>query len=77
MNVDPASIPTDIQPQRGITRLPATLQAATDAFEADDVLQTALGEPLTATIVDLRRAEVTRFADATPEDVVAAARWQY
>ncbi len=77
VNVDPASIPTDIQAQRGITRLPATLQAATDAFEADDVLPTALGEPLTATIVDLRRAEVARFADATPEDVVTAARWQY
>ncbi len=77
VNVDPASIPSDIQAQQGITRLPATLQAATDAFEADDVLQTAFGEPLTATIVDLRRAEVARFADATPEEIVTAARWQY
>jgi glutamine synthetase len=74
VNVDPATLPAESQ--AGF-RLPTTLRAAIDAFEGDEVLTTALGETLAATIVDLRRAEVARFADATPEDIVAAARWRY
>jgi glutamine synthetase len=74
VDVDPASLPADSQAQ---LRLPETLQATTDAFEADGVLTKALGETLAATIVDLRRADVARFADATPEEIVAAARWKY
>ena len=41
------------------------------------MLAKALGETLAATIIDLRRAEVERFAGATPEEIVAAARWRY
>jgi glutamine synthetase len=74
VNVDPASLPADSQAE---LRLPTSLNAATDAFEADEVLTKALGETLAATIVDLRRAEAARFADATPEQIVAAARWRY
>lgn len=74
VNVDPASFPADSQAD---LRLPTTLLAATDAFEADEVLVKALGETLAATIVDLRRAEATRFADATPDEIAAAARWKY
>ena len=74
VNVDPAALPADPQAR---PRLPTTLHAATDAFEADEVLAKALGETLAATIIDLRRAEVERFAGATPEEIVAAARWRY
>jgi glutamine synthetase len=74
VNIDPASLPAESQ--AGL-RLPTSLQAATDAFEADDVLTKALGETLAGTIVDLRRAEVARFADASPDEIVAAARWKY
>lgn len=77
VNVDPASIPDAEHAQHGIVRLPTSLQAATDAFEADDVLTTALGESLAATIVDLRRAEIARFAQASAEDIAEAARWKY
>jgi len=77
VNVDPAAVPAAEHLQRGIVALPATLEAATDAFEADDVLMTAFGPELAETIVDLHRGEVARFADATPEDIVAAARWKY
>lgn len=77
VNVDPASVPAAEQAGEGIVRLPATLEAATDAFEADEVLATAYGPALAATIVDLRRAEIARFADATPEEIVAAVRWKY
>ncbi len=77
VNVDPASLAEGEWAARGIVALPASLRAATDAFESDDVLATALGPELSTTIVDLRRAEVERFADSSAEDIVAAARWKY
>jgi glutamine synthetase len=77
VNVDPASLAEDEWGAHGVVALPTSLRAATDAFEADHVLATALGPELSTTIVDLRRAEVERFADASPEDIVAAARWKY
>jgi glutamine synthetase len=77
VNVDPASVPEPEHAQHGIVRLPTTLASTVDAFDADDVLCTALGDALAATIVDLRRAQVARFADATPEEIVAAERWKY
>jgi glutamine synthetase len=77
VNVDPVTLTPAEQHQLGIVALPPTLQAATDAFEADDVLTGALGVELATTIVALRRAETARFADATAEDIVAAARWKY
>ena len=77
VNVDPATVRTDEQARHGIIPLPGSLVAATDAFAADDVLGKALGEQLAATIVDLRRAEIARFAGATPDEIVAAARWRY
>jgi glutamine synthetase len=77
VNVDPATLSTDELAGQGVVPLPDTLQGATDAFEADDVLAAALGADLSATIVDLRRAEIASFADASPEQIVAAARWKY
>ena len=77
VNVDPASLPETEWATHNIVALPASLGAATDAFEADEVLAAALGPELATTIVDLRRAEVERFADSSPEDIVAAARWKY
>ena len=77
VDVDPASIADADKARQGISLLPGTLGAATDAFEADGVLTEALGPALAATIVDLRRAEIARFADASPEEIVTAARWKY
>jgi glutamine synthetase len=77
VNVDPASLAEEQWRELDVVPLPASLRAATDAFESDDVLAAALGPDLSTTIVDLRRAEVDRFADSTPEDIVAAARWKY
>ena len=57
--------------------LPTSLADATEAFAADDVLAAAFGEALATTIVDLRRYEVERFADASPDDLADAARWKY
>lgn len=77
VNVDPASIPESEHAQHGIVRLPTTLASTIDSFEADDVLTAAFGDVLAATIVDLRRAQVARFAGATPEEIAAAERWKY
>jgi glutamine synthetase len=77
VNVDPASLSDSERESLGVVALPTSLAAVADAFEADDVLAAALGPELAATIVDLRRAEVDRFADASPEDLAAAARWKY
>jgi len=77
VNVDPASIADADKAGQGISPLPETLGAATDAFEADEVLTEALGPALAATIVDLRRADIARFADASPAEIVTAVRWKY
>ncbi len=77
VNVDPASLSKSELESLGAVALPHTLAEATDAFEADDVLAAALGTELATTIVDLRREEISRFADASPDDIAAAARWKY
>jgi glutamine synthetase len=77
VNVDPASLSDSERDSLGVVALPTALATVADAFEADDVLAAALGPELATTIVDLRRAEVERFADASPDDLAAAARWKY
>jgi glutamine synthetase len=77
VDVDPASLSDDERGARGIRALPTSLDATTDAFESDGELARGFGAELAATIVELRRADVARFADRTAEDVVAASRWKY
>jgi glutamine synthetase len=77
VNVDPITLDDTERERLGIVALPATLDAATEAFAADDVLRAALGPELATTIVELRRAEAARFGAASGEDIVAAARWKY
>lgn len=77
VDVDPASLTDEERRRRGIDRLPGSLAEATDAFEADAMLTEAFGTELSATIVDVRRAEIARFADATDEEIAAALRWAF
>ncbi len=77
VDVDPASLTDEERSRRGIDRLPSSLAAATDAFEADTMLTEAFGTELSATIVDVRRAEAARFADASDEEIAAALRWAF
>ncbi|HEX6447174.1 MAG TPA: glutamine synthetase family protein [Streptosporangiales bacterium] len=74
---DPALLDDAERGARGIERLPTSLGDAVDAFAADDVLREALGKPLADAVVAVRRGEIDRFADAAPDDVVAALRWVY
>ncbi|MFI6432085.1 glutamine synthetase family protein [Rhodococcus oryzae] len=77
VDVDPAGLSEYERARLGIRALPGTLAEATDAFEADAVLGAALGPELAATVADLRRAEVARFADSSPQEIVAALRWVF
>jgi glutamine synthetase len=74
---DPARFSAAELAERGIRRLPTTLDEATAALAAAGVLRTAMGDTLTDAVLAVRRAEADRFRDATPEDVVAALRWVY
>jgi glutamine synthetase len=74
---DPARFSAAELAERGIRRLPTTLDEATAALAAAGVLRTAMGDTLTDAVLAVRRAEADRFRDAAPEDVVAALRWVY
>ncbi len=72
---DPANMDDAARAQAGITRLPTSLGAALDAFDASPVLSAAMGPALATTWSAVRRDEVDRFAHATEEDVALASRW--
>lgn len=75
VDADPASWSDDERAALGIARLPQRLDDAVAAFVADPVLAEALGPELTDTVVAVRRAEIERFAEASPEEIVTASRW--
>lgn len=77
LDVDPGTLTEAERAVRGIERLPQRLEEAVAAFEADKDLAAAFGAPLATTIVDVRRAEIERFADASPEEITEAQRWRH
>ncbi|MFC6704842.1 glutamine synthetase [Flexivirga alba] len=77
IEVDPAGLSDEERSARGIQSLPTSLTDVASAFEADDALTEAFGEQLATTIVEVRRAENARFANASDEDIAAAVRWKY
>ncbi|MBV6699617.1 glutamine synthetase family protein [Kitasatospora aureofaciens] len=60
-----------------VPRLPASPAEALAAYERSAVLREALGEPLYQAVLAVRRAEAEQYAEATPEQVVAATRWRF
>jgi glutamine synthetase len=74
---DPARFSADELAERGISRLPTTLDEATDALAASTVLRDALGNTLMDAVLAVRKGETERFRDASPEEVVEALRWVY
>ena len=73
VRVDPAGLPAGEQPPR----LPQSVPEAVERLERDDVLRAALGPPLLEAFLAVRRAEVERFGQSPPEEIVAATRWAY
>lgn len=77
LDVDPNSLDEEQLRRRGVRRLPTTLAESTAAFESDAVLTDAFGAELSATLVDVRRAEIAKFDGATEEEIAAALRWAW
>ncbi len=74
---DPVRFSDDELADRGISRLPRTLDDAIDKLAACYFLREAMGKTLADAVLAVRRGEAERFRDAAPEDVVAALRWVY
>jgi glutamine synthetase len=77
VDVDPASLSEQERAARGIVALPGDLLAATEAFQADEALSAGFGPEFAATIVDVRRGEAARFADASPDSIVTGVLWKF
>ncbi len=60
-----------------VPRLPQGPAEAIAAYERSAVLRGVLGEPLHQAVLAVRRAEAEQYADAGPEELVAATRWRY
>src|ERR1700742_4413988 len=63
VNVDPASLSDAERAQRGIRRLPSSLDQALDALEADELLMNALGPLRSRAYLAVKRSEAADFAD--------------
>ena len=77
IDVDPAAIDEEVLDERGIHRLPTTLQSSVKAFAVDDVLRAALGDSLVSSIIAVRQSETELFAEASAEEIVRATRWAH
>ena len=77
MTGDPAALPAAELDRRGIRRLPQSLAEATGCLEHSAVLRRAMGDPLFAAFVAVRRAESELFAAVSPDDVAAQTRWRW
>jgi glutamine synthetase len=77
IEVDPAGLSAQEAAERDIRALPSTLEGAVAAFEADEVFLDAFGVEFVDTIATVRRAEVSLFAEASDEEIVARTRWKH
>ena len=66
--IDPGNYSDEERQQRGIRRLPTTLDEALDELERDDVLTNALGPLLASSYIAVKRAESAFFKDKSPEE---------
>lgn len=65
---DPGSYTDKEREQRGIRRLPTTLDEALDELERDQVLLNALGSLLATSYIAVKRNEAAFFKDISPEE---------
>ncbi|HLH61925.1 MAG TPA: glutamine synthetase family protein [Ktedonobacteraceae bacterium] len=66
--IDPGNYTDAEREQRGIRRLPTTLDEALDELERDTVLTEALGPLLASSYIAVKRNEAAFFKDKTPEE---------
>jgi glutamine synthetase len=77
VTADPGGMSDDELNERGIQRLPQSVDEAVAHLEKSDVLRDAMGPMLFSPFVAVRRAEAEAFAGQEPEKIVAAHRWRY
>jgi glutamine synthetase len=77
MQDDPAALAPDELKRRGIARLPATLEQATDRFEASALARRVLGDVLHDAFVAVRRREWHTHGSLGEEELAEAYRWRY
>jgi glutamine synthetase len=77
VTVDPGGMSEDELSERGIQRLPQSVEEAVSHLEKSSVLREAMGPELFGPFVAVRRAEAEAFAGQDPDEVVAAHRWRY
>jgi glutamine synthetase len=75
--VDPASLSEAERQERGIARLPSSLDEAAAALEADRVLQEALGPMLVHSYLTVRRSEAAAYRDQSTEFEIAGHFYKY
>lgn len=63
INTDPSDVDNQVLSNRGITRLPESLDEALDAFETDAVLAEALGNTLHQSYLEVKRSECEQSTD--------------
>lgn len=66
--IDPGNYSDTEREQRGIRRLPTSLDEALDELERDEVLMGALGPLLASSYIAVKRNESAFFKDKTPEE---------
>jgi glutamine synthetase len=66
--IDPGNYSDAEREQRGIRRLPTSLDEALDELERDQVLMEALGPLLASSYIAVKRNESAFFKDKTPEE---------
>ena len=74
---DPAGLDPDELAERGIRRQPESLADALVAFEKSGLLREALGDVLADAVLAVRRGELARVEQLTPEGIAEAYRWVY
>ncbi|MBJ8345741.1 glutamine synthetase family protein [Antrihabitans sp. YC2-6] len=71
---DPARL---VDTDQAVPRLPTTLGAAIDRFEASGPLRAALGAAVSEALVAVGRAEAARIAGWTDDEIADAYRWVF
>jgi glutamine synthetase len=77
VTTDPGGMTEDELSERGIQRLPQSVEEAVSHLEKSDVIRDAMGPMLFGPFVAVRRAEAEAFAGQEPDEIVAAHRWRY
>jgi glutamine synthetase len=77
VTIDPGVLSDDELTDRGIRRLPRSVEEALSHLEKSDILREAMGPMLFGPFTAVRRAEAEAFADQEPDEIVAAHRWRY